>query len=121
MEENTQIEEIITEGAEDVIRDDVYRLEELSDEMKLSIDNVADLITKQEYLANTLETLNDENFAQLLNGIKSEVISLKSQQSVMSARYDNIVAVCDMCRNDDKVRDAINLLLSGLKVFPDEE
>lgn len=114
MEEKENIE--IKEEKEVEIKDDIYRLQEMSDEMLKSIDNVKIVKEEQEYLVGRLEELKDERFEKLINGIKDQIENFERQITIMTARQKLVSKVIE-ATNEENIKQVVNDLLEALGVF----
>lgn len=114
MEEKENIE--IKEEKEVEIKDDIYRLQEMSDEMLKSIDNVKIVKEEQEYLVGRLEELKDERFEKLINGIKDQIENFERQIAIMTARQKLVSKVIE-ATNEENIKQVVNDLLEALGVF----
>ena len=116
MDEEVKIEETIPEGVED-IKDDVYRLQEMADEMTKSLANLNKVKIEQQYLIDALTKLNDEKLSGLVNELTAQLSNIDNQIALLTTRQHYVASVCDACDNDD-TRQLVNNLLAGLGVFP---
>lgn len=114
MEEKENIE--IKEEKEVEIKDDIYRLQEMSDEMLKSIDNVKIVKEEQEYLVGRLEELKDERFEKLINGIKDQIENFERQITIMTIRQKLVSKVIE-ATNEENIKQVVNDLLEALGVF----
>lgn len=114
MEEKENIE--IKEEKEVEIKDDIYRLQEMSDEMLKSIDNVKIVKEEQEYLVGRLEELKDERFEKLINGIKDQIENFERQITIMTTRQKLVSKVIEAA-NEENIKQVVNDLLEALGVF----
>jgi len=114
MEEKENIE--IKEEKEVEIKDDIYRLQEMSDEMLKSINNVKIVKEEQEYLVGRLEELKDERFEKLINGIKDQIENFERQITIMTARQKLVSKVVESA-NEENIKQVVNDLLEALGVF----
>lgn len=120
--EEVKIEEKIPAGAEDVtpeeVKDDVYRLEEMKDEMGKSIDNLEKVKMEQQYLIDILSKVNDEKLKALIGELKRQLDNITTQTTTLQKRHQLVDSVCKVCETNPEIRSVINDLLLGLGAFP---
>lgn len=104
------------EKVEKKVQDDVYRLEEMSDEINKSLENAKSVKAEQDYLVSTLTKLNDERLKTLTQELIKQDKELENQINVLSARYQQLLNVLEAAK-DEKTRKVVNDLLAGLGVF----
>lgn len=98
-------------------KDDVYRLDEMTDEMEQSILNVKKVLENQKQLVDYVAKAENNMFEALVNELNMSNSNLEEQVSTMTKRHDLLVEVVETCRNDENVKDVVNKLLSALGVF----
>lgn len=120
MDEEVKIEEKIPEGAEEkenVVKDEVYRLIEMCDEMENSIKNVEKVKKEQQYLIDILSKVKDDKLKPLINELTAQLKNLNNQSETLKERTDTLRFICENCEKDEGVRALINNLLYALGVF----
>lgn len=98
-------------------KDDVYRLDEMADEMEQSILNVKKVLENQKQLVDYVAKAEGNMFGALVNELNMSNSNLEGQVSTMTERHDLLVEVVETCRNDENVKNVVNKLLSALGVF----
>ena len=98
-------------------KDDVYRLDEMADEMEQSILNVKKVLENQKQLVDYVAKAENNMFEALVNELNMSNSNLEGQVSTMTERHDLLVEVVEACRNDENVKNVVNKLLSALGVF----
>lgn len=99
----------------------LYRLEEMVDNMKQSLNNVSKVINEQQYLVDALKSLNDEKFTMLITESEKQIDNLQKQQSILIERQQCLEELCNECRDNEEKTNILNKLLFSLGVFKDEE
>lgn len=113
-----QIPEEPIEAAEAIEeKDDVYRLDEMADEMEQSIVNVKKVFSQQTALIEYLEKDEASRFVSLTNELKMSNSNLENQAAIMSSRMNDLRNVVEACRNDENIKNVVNKLTSALGVF----
>lgn len=120
--EEIKIEEIIPEHEEEIkeeeeVQDDVYRLQEMADEMNKSIYNVKKIIEEQELLIKVLKKTKNGKLERFIKDSEEQVKHLNNQVMIMEKRHLFVDSVCVKCNEDEEIRKIVNQLLAGLGVF----
>lgn len=98
-------------------KDNIYRLDEMADEMEQSILNVKKVLENQRQLVDYVAKAENNMFEPLVNELNMSNSNLDGQINVMNTRHDLLVEVVEACRNDENVKDVVNKLLNALGVF----
>ena len=98
-------------------KNNIYRLQEMVDEMIKSIDNAKKVKEEQKYLIEVLTKAEDEKLESLIKELNSQIESLNKQIETLNNRQIYIQKVVDVSNNNEEIKEVVNNLLLGLGVF----
>lgn len=118
------MEEIKEEIKEEVkektnIEDDVYRLDEMADEMLKSLNNLKKVREEHLYLIEVLSKMNDEKLKGLIEELKNQVKNFERQIEILTTRQIILKDVCASCDSIEN-RILVNNVLTGIGMFSQE-
>ena len=98
-------------------KDNLFRLEEMFDEMKKSSANAIDVIEKQERLIAVLDKSEErEDFEEFIKAIKEQIDGTKEAVERLEKKIQLIGSVLKACEDEDKKEIVLNLM-AGLGAF----
>lgn len=98
-------------------KDNLFRLEEMFDEMKKSSANAIDVIEKQERLIAVLDKSEErEDFEEFIKAIKEQIDGTKEAVERLERKIQLIGSVLKACEEEDKKEIVLNLM-AGLGAF----
>ena len=98
----------------------IFMLEEMIDEIQKSLENITNVKSEQQFLIDTLSSLDAttvERFNTLINDLTSQLTQLETQFNTLSDRQLKLKHVCEICHNNEEADVVVNELLEGLGVF----
>lgn len=106
-------------NVEETVHDEsnLFRLDEMSDAIDMSMSNIKEVYEKQEKLINILEALNNEELAELISSMKDQVNYMKAQYKELEARKMHLNYALACCKDDKNTSILIDKLLLGLGIF----
>lgn len=109
--------EIETEIA--VAQDDsnIFRIDEMSDAIEVSMNNIKEVYEKQERLIGLLEAINNDEFKELIDSMKQQVDYMKIQYTELEARRAHLNYALACCRDNEDTAKLVDKLLLGLGIF----
>ena len=109
---------MVTKNPKIEANDNLFRLEEMFDEMKKSMENVKDVVKKQEHLIEVLEKSKEkDDFKDFITSMKEEIKKIEESKITLARRIDCIRDVIDDCHEDEGKKITVLDLLEGLGVF----
>lgn len=99
------------------MKDNLYRLAELLDEMKKSSANAIDVIEKQERLIAVLgKSEEQKDFEEFIKAIKEQIDGTKEAVERLKKKMQLIGSVLEACKDEGK-REVVLNLMAGLGAF----
>lgn len=95
----------------------LFRIDEMSDAISVSMDNIKEVYEKQERLIGLLEAVNNEEFAELISSMKQQVEYMKIQYTELEARRAHLNYALACCRDNEDTAKLVDKLLLGLGIF----
>lgn len=96
----------------------VFMLEELSDSMKKSIDNIETVMADQRLMLDILEkSEHAEHFADFIAANKKQIENMAAQHKELSARRMRLEEALFMSRHYENVEHVLELLIDALGLF----
>lgn len=99
-------------------KDELYRLEEMLDEMKKSKDNAENVIKSQMELIDFVKANDTENkFEEFVKAMDEQTISTENAIKTLTTRIEKIEFVVEESKKDLDYKNITLNLLEGLGVF----
>lgn len=99
-------------------KDDLYRLEEMLDEMKKSKDNAEDVVKSQMELTDFVKANDTENkFGEFIKGMEEQTTATKNAIKTLATRIEKIESVVEESKKNLDYKNITLNLLDGLGVF----
>lgn len=95
----------------------LFMIDEMSDAISASMDNIKEVYEKQERLISLLEAVNNEEFAELISSMKEQVEYMKIQHTELETRKIHLDYVLACCRDNEDTAKLVDKLLLGLGIF----
>lgn len=111
MENKTEVE----------IENKVYRLEEMYDSMKDSIDNVNKVIDEQRHLLDVIKSAHDERFDAFVKASEEQIDNLVSQVKTLSYRMALLMSVIVLCKDDEEKAKCVSTFIAAIGMFDEEK
>lgn len=105
------------------IEDICYRLEEMSDAMQNSIDNIDKINNQQgkliEIIANVEKDIEEDKkeFKEFIEETKEQCENLNSQKSSLFVKKEILTQIVDKCKEDKEVSKYISMLAYVIGLF----
>ena len=100
------------------LEEQTYRLEEMCDAMKQSLDNCSLVIEQQDELIKiVLASEKATNFRNFISDSEKQLERLKEQKSTLSVRQDMLKQVVDACKENKEIARIVTMLVIALGVF----
>lgn len=119
-EKTAVAEEVTTEmpiAIEEPI-DNLFRLEEMSESMSQSIVNLEKITNEQIELCDVLENAETTNdFSEFIGATREQTHRLSAQSGTLSVRQAQLNEVIARCKDDEKIKETVLLLVDALGVF----
>lgn len=117
------VEEEVKETAEETKEEEtkqvsyLFRLEEMTDAMSASKDNLIKVRGEQAYLIGKLESLNDEKLAALVKSMNGQVASLDKQELKLTAKIEDLKAVVEKAKANPDYEAFLNQFIDAIGMF----
>jgi len=96
-----------------------YRLEEMLDAMKNSLENAKKVKAEEEDLVAIIEEHAAEKFADFIKAQRESINNLSKQIETLENRATSLDTVVARCKDDSSFAEGITMLLNALGVFND--
>lgn len=103
------------------MKDQIFRLEEMLDSMRASIENIKGVKKQQEELIEIVENSDKkEDFKDFIDESKKQIDSLGVQILELSDRVSVWEEIINECYTNDSSKELINKFVYAIKMFRDE-
>ena len=99
------------------IEDKVYRLKEMHDSMKQSLDNISKVKAQQVALISLLKQYAAEKFAEFISELEEQINKIDEQTKTLIARFELLTQVLNKCDENEDCEHLVNTLLNALGLF----
>lgn len=106
------------ENCEQPVENQTYRLEEMIEAMKASIENISAVCGQQMKLIEVCQLSNyRDDFKDFVKEVYEQIDELNRQKSALEKKCQIISEVVELCHTDEVVSDAVSKLLLGLEAI----
>lgn len=100
------------------LENQTYRLEEMSDAMKKSIDNAKKICEEQQLLIDVVRASeHSEKFDDFVKNVETQIEDINSQIETLTVRSSLLDQVVIICKESDEAAKMTSMLLKALGVF----
>lgn len=98
--------------------DKVALLQEMCDEMKLSIDNLEEVKNQQVLLTKVISRSSEkETFKKFIKETDSQVVKMKDHLKILNDRHDKLAKFLEIVKENPELKSTVNLLLDAIGMF----
>ena len=98
-------------------KSNIYRLDEMSEDMEKSIDNATKVRDEQIHLVDTLAELDKPEFDEFIKSVRNQITELNNQIDELNLRKNALKEVVKFCNLNTSVAVAVDKLVYALGVF----